>query len=200
MAEDGGSAPGEPSGVILVTGVMAAGKSTVAQLLAESLPRSVHVRGDVFRRFVVSGRAEPTPDLPDEAHRQLLLRYRLAAATADAYVQAGFVAVVQDVILGPVLPTVVEMVRSRPRHVVVLDPDPATVARREAGRPKSGYGRDWRPEQLVDGLRSSTPRVGLWLDTSAQTPAETVATIRSRLGEARVDDPATPTGQNWDRL
>jgi dephospho-CoA kinase len=36
--------------LILVTGIMAAGKSTVAQLLAERLaPQSVHLRGDVFR-------------------------------------------------------------------------------------------------------------------------------------------------------
>jgi uridine kinase len=34
--------------IILITGVQAAGKSTVAQSLAERLPRSVHVRGDVF--------------------------------------------------------------------------------------------------------------------------------------------------------
>ncbi|MDQ0761187.1 putative kinase [Streptomyces canus] len=45
-------------GVVLVTGVMAAGKSTVAQALAERLPRAAHVRGDVFRRMIVSGRAE----------------------------------------------------------------------------------------------------------------------------------------------
>jgi adenylylsulfate kinase-like enzyme len=32
--------------VVLITGIQAAGKSTVAQALAERLPRSVHVRGD----------------------------------------------------------------------------------------------------------------------------------------------------------
>ena len=47
--------------VILVTG-QAAGKSTVAQLLAERLPRSVHLRGDVFRKMIVSGGAGMTPD------------------------------------------------------------------------------------------------------------------------------------------
>ncbi|WP_329202698.1 AAA family ATPase [Streptomyces sp. NBC_01435] len=41
--------------VVLITGVMASGKSTVAQALAERLPRAAHVRGDVFRRMVVSG-------------------------------------------------------------------------------------------------------------------------------------------------
>jgi dephospho-CoA kinase len=44
--------------IIAVTGAMAAGKSTVAQLIAERLPRAVHVRGDVFRRMIVSGRFE----------------------------------------------------------------------------------------------------------------------------------------------
>ena len=42
--------------VILITGNMAAGKSSVAQSLAERLPKSVHLRGDVFRRMIVSGR------------------------------------------------------------------------------------------------------------------------------------------------
>lgn len=61
--------------VVLVTGIQAAGKSTVAQLLAERLPRSVHVRGDLFRRMVVNDRAEMTPGPTDEALRQLRLRY-----------------------------------------------------------------------------------------------------------------------------
>jgi len=43
--------------------------------------RSVHVRGDLFRRMVVNGRADMTPDPSAEAVRQLRLRYRLTAAT-----------------------------------------------------------------------------------------------------------------------
>lgn len=43
--------------IVLITGIQAAGKSTIAQALAERLPRSVHVRGDLFRRMVVNGRA-----------------------------------------------------------------------------------------------------------------------------------------------
>jgi adenylylsulfate kinase-like enzyme len=43
--------------IYLVTGIMASGKSTIAQALAERLPRSAHVRGDTFRRFIVRGRA-----------------------------------------------------------------------------------------------------------------------------------------------
>ena len=100
--------------VVLITGIMAAGKSTVAQLLAERLPRSVHVRGDVFRRMVVSGRAEVGTDLSAESFAQLRLRYRLAAMVADEYADAGFTAVVQDIALGDDLPSWVAMFRNPP--------------------------------------------------------------------------------------
>ncbi|WP_237047903.1 AAA family ATPase [Lentzea guizhouensis] len=86
--------------VILITGVMAAGKSTVAQLLAERLPRAAHVRGDVFRRMVVSGREEFLPEESAEARAQLELRHRLSALVADEYADHGWTAVVQDVVLG----------------------------------------------------------------------------------------------------
>jgi predicted kinase len=50
--------------VIVVTGIQAADKSTIAQALAERLARSVHLRGDVFRRMIVSGRADMGPANP----------------------------------------------------------------------------------------------------------------------------------------
>ncbi|WP_438021591.1 AAA family ATPase [Sorangium sp. So ce315] len=178
--------PESPS-IILITGLMAAGKSTVAQALAERLPRSVHVRGDVFRRMIVSGRAEMGFELSEEAERQLRLRYRVAAAAADLYFQAGFTVVYQDIVLGPGLAEVVQHHAGRPLHVVVLCPDPAVVAAREAGRAKSGY-RDAADVLDFDRvLRAETPRLGLWLDTSDLTVAETVDQILARLGEARVD-------------
>ena len=79
--------------IIVITGIMAAGKSTIAQALAERLPKSAHVRGDVFRRMVVSGRAEMTTDAGDEALRQLNLRYDLAMLVAENYCAAGFTVV-----------------------------------------------------------------------------------------------------------
>ncbi|MDT0317577.1 phosphotransferase-like protein [Streptomyces millisiae] len=176
------------SSVVLVTGVMAAGKSTVAQALAERLPRAAHVRGDVFRRWMVSGREELTPDASPEAEAQLRLRYRLAAAAADGYAAAGWTAVVQDVVLGEDLVHYVGLVRTRPLYVVVLAPGQEAVARREAGRGKKGYGA-WSVAELDRSLREETPRLGLWLDTSAQTPEETVDAVLRRLAEARVTTP-----------
>ncbi len=39
--------------LIVITGIMAAGKSTFAQALAERFPASAHVRGDHYRRCIV---------------------------------------------------------------------------------------------------------------------------------------------------
>lgn len=46
--------------VVLITGISASGKSTVAELLAQRFDRGVHVKGDVFRRMVVKSRHEMT--------------------------------------------------------------------------------------------------------------------------------------------
>jgi hypothetical protein len=133
--------------------------------------------------MVVNGRAEMTPGHTEEALRQLRLRYALAASVADSYAEAGFTAVVQDVILGQELPRMVAAIRSRPLHVVVLAPRSAVVAERDAARHKTGYA-DWDPAGLDSGLRRDTPHLGLWLDTSTQTPAETVDEILARATEA----------------
>jgi cytidylate kinase len=103
-----------PQAVILVTGIQASGKSTIAQLLAERLPQSVHVRGDLFRRMIINGRADMTPDPASEAVRQLRLRHQPAATVSDAYFRAGFTVIVQHIVLGAHLAEMTTMIRSRP--------------------------------------------------------------------------------------
>lgn len=170
--------------VVLITGISAAGKSTVAELLARRFPRGAHVRGDAFRRMIVAGRHEMTAEPTDEALRQLRLRYRLGAATADAYHAAGFAVVVQDVVLGTALADYVAALRSRPLVVVVLAPRADVVAAREAARAKDAYDDAGGVAALDTHLRRATPRIGLWLDTSGQAPAETVDEIVRRGLEA----------------
>jgi chloramphenicol 3-O-phosphotransferase len=172
--------------IVLITGIQAAGKSTVAQLLAERLPRSVHVRGDLFRRMVINGRADMTPGVSDEAVRQLRLRHRLTAMIGDAYFEAGFTVIAQDIVLGAHLAEMTAMIRSRPLLVVVLAPSAATIAARERARGKTAYDT-WTIEQLDTVLRDETPRLGLWLDTSGQTAAESADEIFARAWtEARI--------------
>ncbi|MFC6017952.1 AAA family ATPase [Plantactinospora solaniradicis] len=171
--------------VIVITGAMASGKSTVAQRLAERLPRAAHVRGDVFRRMIISGQQDFTPEQATEAMAQLRLRYRLSAATADGYAQSGFTAVVQDVILGPQLADYLDLITTRPRFAVVLAPRPEVIHRREQARTKNGYG-EWTVESLDYSVRNDTPRLGLWLDNSDQTPDETVDEILANLAKAHL--------------
>ena len=174
-------------GIVLITGIMAAGKTTIAQLVAERLPKSVHLRGDVFRRMIVNGRAEIEPDAADEAMAQLQLRYELAADSANLYCRAGFTVVYQDVIIGPMLADVVSLLTERPLYVVALCPSPDVVMQRETNRPKVGYaGSGWTPDALDKELRNNTPRVGLWVDSSALSSEETVDAIIERIEEARI--------------
>jgi chloramphenicol 3-O-phosphotransferase len=171
--------------VIVITGAMAAGKSTVAEALARRLPRSAHVRGDLFRRMVVNGRAEMSFEPSQEALAQLALRYDLAATTADAYAAAGFDAIVQDVIIGPELASFIERITARPRYLIVLSPSVTALQWREEGRAKAGYVH-FSPEVLDRVLQDETARIGYWLDSSAQTPDETVTDILANLDRAEV--------------
>lgn len=164
-----------PARLVLITGIMAAGKSTVAQGLAERFDRSVHLRGDSFRKAIVNGRVDMSRDAKPEARAQLHLRYRLMAQVADAYVAAGFTTIAQDVILGPTLGEVVELFAT-PVDVIVLAPSVEVVAQRERARPKVGY-TGFTPGDLDESLRTETPRIGTWIDTSAHEPDDTIDAI-----------------------
>ncbi len=139
-----------PPAIFLVTGSMASGKSTVGPLLAARFERAVCIEGDVFRRSIVRGREEMTPQPSEEALAQLRLRYAIAAAAAVAYVDAGFTAVVEDVVAGPLLEEFTRLVVRAPLHVVVLLPSVEVIAAREADRGGGGYTA-WLPAQLHGG-------------------------------------------------
>lgn len=178
------------SGVWLVTGAQASGKSTVADLLAHRFERGVHVRGDVFRRWAVTGWVQVGDPDAAEARRLLDLRYRLSAGVASEYVAAGFTAVVQDNIYGVDVERWFDQVGVGPKHLVVLRPRVEVVAARDAERRqrtgKVAYRGDFTPAVNDDHLATTRDDLGLWLDTSTQTPAETVAEILARADEARI--------------
>ena len=181
----------DDGGIWLVSGIQAAGKSTVADLLARQFDPAVHIRGGQFYRWATSGWVHPDGSVLTDRARQLLdLRYRLSALTADQYADAGFTAVVQDNIFGADVVRWLDLVRSRPRRLVVLRPGKAVVAARDADRRARTGKIAYRPgEFTIDGLDTAlaeTPPIGLWLDTSDQTPAETVREIMLRAKEAEI--------------
>ncbi|MGK2947333.1 MAG: AAA family ATPase [Acidimicrobiales bacterium] len=176
----------------LVTGAQASGKSTVADLLARRFTLGVHVRGGQFYRWALKGWVHVGDADEREARRLLDLRYELSSQVAAGYVAAGFTTVVQDNIYGPDVERWLDRVPG-PKHLVVLRPSVEVVERRDAERQRTtgkvAYRGGFTPainDQHVGGTRTD---LGLWLDTSDQTPEETVDEIIERAAEASVGCP-----------
>jgi predicted kinase len=167
--------------IVLITGNMASGKSSVAQALAERLPKSVHLRGDLFRRMIINGQAEMSFALSAEAQFQLKLRYDIAVSAAKRYVEAGFTVIYQDIIIGPALSEIVAARAPHPLTVVVLCPRVDVIATRDRTRSKIGYPDRASLEAFDNVLRSETPRIGYWLDNSDLSVEETVNDILAHL-------------------
>lgn len=182
------------SSAVLVTGIQGAGKSTVGRMLAEWFEYGAFVEGDQMWKLIVSGRIDMTPDPDPEALRQLELRFKNGAMLVDSLVEAGFTAVHADLIFEGFLYQYVSWLRTRPVRVVVLAPSMEAVMERERGRGGDAY-RAWVEQggsleaalQTFQTSLNLTPRVGLWIDSTSQTPEETVNEILSRWDEALVE-------------
>lgn len=164
------------SSIYIISGLMASGKSTVSELLAQSCDRAVHLHGDIFRRMIVSGRIDMSPEPPDEAVEQLRLRYRLSAACAKEYFDAGFTVFLQDNYYGAELSYIDRLFADYPHDLIVLCPSREAIASREKSRNKRGY-TSFGIDALYDGFMHETPRIGFWLDSSALTPRQTAEQI-----------------------
>jgi hypothetical protein len=177
------------TGVWLIAGAQAAGKSTTADLLARRFDHGVHVRGGQFYRWAVRGWIHPHAGDEPEARRLLDLRYRLSSTVADEYAAAGFTTVVQDTIYGDDVPAWLDRLVTRPRHLVVLHPSIDAITDRDRHRMettgKVAYKDGFTIPDNIEAVEL-IPRIGLWLDTSAMTPDEVVDEILDRADEARI--------------
>ncbi|MGW6276012.1 phosphotransferase-like protein [Kribbella sp. NPDC055071] len=177
--------------VVLVTGMQAAGKSTIAPLLAARLgPPAATLDGDVFYTGVVAGAEIMTPEPTAEAVRQLELRYDASVLVAQHYADAGFDFVCSDIVLGTHVERWFNRLHDVTPYLVVLVPAVEAIVEREIGRGGNNSYRDWG-ESLEDGVRAlqagleGIPRRGLWLDTGGQTPEQTVDAILADFDKAR---------------
>jgi chloramphenicol 3-O-phosphotransferase len=169
--------------IIVITGIQAAGKSTVARLLAQRFVRGVHIEADVLYEMIVSGRVLPEEPgvMPPEAERQLRLRLRNACLLARSFHQAGFSVVIDEIIIGERYGHLKEDLAGLRFDLVALAPSPdVVITKRDTGRGKRVLGGEWAT-YLDRELRATIVREGIWIDNSDQTPEETVEHVVREL-------------------
>lgn len=120
--------------VVAITGAPGSGKTTVAGAICEQVPRAAHVQVDFFRKLVRAGYASPH-HWDDEVTRQYDLARRAAAATASIYCDAGFLVVLDDIVLPGQLASWRALLGARLAGLAVLTPDLGTALVRNRERP-----------------------------------------------------------------
>ncbi|GHO57602.1 phosphotransferase-like protein [Ktedonobacter robiniae] len=169
--------------IIVVTGIQAAGKSTVSNLLAQRFVRGVHVEADILQHMIVSGSQgaqEPGPLTGEEA-RQYRLRLKHMCLIGKSFLEAGFTVVLDDIITGEDWPEVQTHLQGTTYSLIVLAPRVEVVAQiRDKSRAKRPLGKAWAL-YLDQVLRTTMEGGGHWIDTSEQTPDETVDQILRQI-------------------
>lgn len=191
----GFSALDERRAMFVISGTQGAGKTTVSSLLARRFQRGVHVSADALQKMIVSGAQWPvasqttinTPEFEGEVVRQLRLRLDNMCLLAHSFFDAGFTVVLDDIIVGARLTDLREDLADVDFMFVMLKPSKEAVREREHQRGTELW-REW--EWLTESIERTTPRIGLWLDSSTQTANETVDEIMRRAwSEALVPSP-----------
>lgn len=168
--------------VWLISGIPGAGKTSVSRSLAEKLPRAAHIETDRVREMVVSGYLAPGEEPVADSDAQLELGAYNAALLADSFMAAGFTPLIDDVVLRLQLTRYREVLSRWPIRLVVLAPTVEVAMERDRQRIEKHVAA--RFAYLDDELRVQMQGLGLWLDTSGLSVAETVDVIMQRADEA----------------
>ena len=191
---------GETAELWVLSGNQAAGKTTTGRMLAARFQSAAHVEGDDMQNLIVVNRRWPqledgdpeTGELRGEARAQYHLRVRNACLLGASFVDAGITAVVTDIICGEVFGDLVDCLRGRLVHFVMLRPPVDVLRPREVqrlpdvfreraiarGEPVNDF------EANIEKAIDRTSRVGLWFDPGELAPDAVVDALLARRAEA----------------
>ncbi|MDX2558971.1 zeta toxin family protein [Streptomyces sp. TX20-6-3] len=173
-------APGPVPGAVLLAGIPGSGKSTVAAALAARFARAAHIEVDGLQSLIVSGGHWPSPDGDPEADRQILLRARNACLLAGSLAAAGFLPVLDDVV---VRRSHLDYYRAHTTaaalQLVILAPGPDKAWERNNARDKR-LTTNWA--FLDEAMRAELSGEGVWIDNAELTVAETVDAVLAATG------------------
>ncbi|MGA5471750.1 phosphotransferase-like protein [Streptomyces arboris] len=171
----------EPAaGAVLLSGIPRSGKSTVAAALAARFAASAHIEVDALQELIVTGGRWPSPERDEEADRQIFLRARNACLLADSFVGAGFLPVIDDVVVRRAhLDFYRRQIAAGPLHCVVLAPGAEKAGERNLARDKT-LTTDW--SFLDTAMRAELAGEGIWIDNAELTVEETVDAVLAATG------------------
>ncbi|WP_285749440.1 adenylyl-sulfate kinase [Lentzea sp. NBRC 105346] len=162
--------------VVLLSGAVGAGKSTVARIVARRFERGVHLDMDVvLNHFVVSG-LNNDPE-------QIQLGLRNAAALAANFHDNGYAVIMEGAVPDRhSLDTLRTCLAPRQLTLVVLAPPVSVSVERD--RTRGGKSVAHLFGHLDAQMRTELANEGAWLDTAALTPAQTAEHVLTLLRPA----------------
>ncbi|MPZ49324.1 MAG: AAA family ATPase [Dehalococcoidia bacterium] len=179
--------------ILILSGPPAAGKSTVAQALADRYDRVAHIDVDVLRHFVTpTGFAKPGQP---ERHHQRLLGVRNACALARNFLDERFGVIIDECFDEPgLLPLYLAQLAdaSSPIHLVQLFPTLDACEARDKERRRARGAAPFIRSDYARYAALAPTLPGALIDSSDLTPYATADKVQALTtsGESLIQTPA----------